>query len=58
MGFSCWNEAKRLNLLRRGGVFRSASKSRNYAISGRRSHRAEQGFAGLSRPIGGVSAPN
>src|ERR1700692_3194843 len=45
--------AKRSNLLRRSGVLRSASKSRNYAISGGRSHRAEQGFAAPARPRGG-----
>jgi hypothetical protein len=47
-----------LNLLRRSGVFRSASKSRNYAISGRHSHRAEQGFAALASPVDGTLAPN
>jgi rhodanese-related sulfurtransferase len=56
-GFSLgWGEA--VELLRRSGVFRSASKSRNYAISGRPWHRVEQGFAGLDGPIAGVAAPN
>jgi hypothetical protein len=56
-GFSLeW--AKRLNLLRRSGVYRSASKSRNYAISSGPWHRAEQGFAGLDRPVAGIAAPN
>jgi hypothetical protein len=56
-GFSLeW--AKRLNLLRRSGVFRSASKSRNYAISGRHWHRVEQGLAGPGAAKWGRSAPN
>jgi hypothetical protein len=40
-----------VNLLHRSGVLRSASKSRNYAISGRRWHRVEQGLAARTRPI-------
>jgi hypothetical protein len=55
---SPWDGAKQLNLLRRSGVFRSASKSRNYAISGGHSHRVEQGFATLAGPVDVALAPN
>jgi hypothetical protein len=56
-GFSLeW--AKRLNPLRGSGVFRSASKSRNYAISGRHWHRVEQGLAAPARRSNAGGAPN
>jgi hypothetical protein len=58
MRLSCGNAAKRLNLLRESGVIRSGPKSRNYAISGRRWHRLEQGFAVAWAVPGAHIAPN
>jgi hypothetical protein len=58
MRLSCGNAAKRLNLLRESGVIRSGPKSRNYAISGRRSHRSEQGLASGADRRRRAIAPN